>query len=319
MTALLSIFATAILPIVALAGVGVLLGRRREVDIGPLNPVTVYVLVPALVFHSVATATLAESTLVRIGMATAAYMAVMLVIAEAVGRLLGEREPILSALVLVSVFPNSGNYGIPLSEFAFGVDGRSTAVLYLTVQSVIIYTVGIYVASRGGGSRGLDGMKRALEIPLVYAVVAAVLVRWLGVVPPSDGTAMRTIELVGNASIPLMLLILGVQLAGTDYGTALSRVGPATVLKMGVAPVVGVGVALLVGFQNPTVARTFVLECATPAAITPLLLVVEFGGESAGDGLSVAEYVSTAVLVTTVVSVPLLTVLIAILESGVLL
>ena len=318
MTALLSIFATAILPIVALAGVGVVLGRRRDVDIGPLNTVTVYVLVPALVFHSIATATLAEATLARIAVATVAFMLVMLVVAELVGRLLGESEPILSALVLVSAFPNSGNYGVPLSEFAFGVDGRGTAVLYLTVQGIVLYTVGVYVAGRGGGSRGITGMKRALELPLGYAVVAAVLARWLDIVPPADGTAMETLGLVGNASIPLMLLILGVQLADTDYGAALSRVGPAAVLKMGVAPLVGVAVALLVGFRNPTVARTFVLECATPAAITPLLLVVEFGGESAGNGLSVAEYVSTAVLVTTLLSVPLLTLLIAVLDAGLL-
>jgi predicted permease len=129
---------------------------------------------------------------------------------------------------------------------------------------------------------------------------------------------MTTLELVGNASIPLMLLILGIQLADTDYGAAFSKVGVPTALKMAVAPVIGAGIALLVGFENPTVGRTFVLECATPAAITPLLLVVEFGGESAGEsGLSVAEYVSTTVLVTTLLSVPVLTVLIAVLESGV--
>jgi hypothetical protein len=318
-SSLLSIFATAILPIITLAGVGMLLGRLREISIDPLNTVTVYVLVPSLIFHSIATASLGGSTLARIGVATATYMVAMVVVAEAVGRLTGESEPVLSALVLVSAFPNSGNYGIPLSEFAFGADGRSTAVVYLTVQAVLLYTGGIYIAQRSGGTRGVGGMKRALKIPLVYAVAAALLARYLGLVPPAGSTAMATLELVGNASIPLMLLILGIQLSDTDYGAALSSVGKATVLKMGVAPLVGAGIALLVGFQNPTVARTFVLECATPAAITPLLLVVEFGGESAGDGLSVAEYVSTTVLVTTLLSVPILTVLIALLESGVLL
>ncbi|SDZ90983.1 hypothetical protein SAMN04488065_1163 [Haloplanus vescus] len=318
MSSLLSIFATAILPIITLAGVGMALGRARDIDIGPLNTVTVYVLVPALIFHSIATASFSGATLARIGVATAAYLGGMLVVAEVVGRVLGLDEPILSALVLVSAFPNSGNYGVPLSEFAFGVDGRSTAVVYLTVQTVLVYTIGIYIAQRSGGSHGLSGMKRALEIPLVYAVAAALLVRWLGVAPPADGTAMATLELVGNASIPLMLLILGIQLTDTDYGAALPQVGVASLLKMAVAPAVAVGVALAVGFDNPTVARTFVLESATPAAITPLLLVVEFGGESAGDGLSVAEYVSTTVLVTTLLSVPVLTLLIAALESGLL-
>ncbi|MFB6107778.1 MAG: AEC family transporter [Haloplanus sp.] len=313
---LVSIFATAILPIIAIGGVGVVLGRTHDVDIEPLNTVAVYVLIPALIFHSIATATLAQSTLVRIGVATAGYFVVMVAVSEATGRVLGESEPVLSALVLVSAFPNSGNYGIPLSAFAFGTDGRSTAVLFLTVQAILTYTVGIYIAQRSGGNHGYAGMKRALRIPLVYAVVAALLVRWLGVVPPADGTTMQTLALVGNASIPLMLLILGVQLAETDYGTALARAGSATVLKTVVAPAVGVAVALVVGFTNPTVARTFVLECATPAAVTPLLLIVEFGGESAGNGLTVAEYVSTVVLVTTVLSVPLLTLLIAAMEAG---
>jgi len=317
-TALLSIFATAILPIIALAAVGVALGRLRDIDIEPLNTVTVYVLVPALIFHSIATASFGGATLARIGAATVAYLVAMVVVAEAVGRLFGMDEPLLSALVLVSAFPNSGNYGIPLSEFAFGATGRSTAVVYLTVQGVLLYTGGVYIAQRGGGTHGLGGMKRALGIPLVYAVVAGVLARWLGVVPPAEGTAMTTMALVGNASIPVMLLILGIQLADTDYGAALSEVGAASVLKMAVAPAVGAAIALLIGFENPTVARTFVLECATPAAITPLLLVVEFGGESAGGDLSVAEYVSTTVLVTTLLSVPVLTVLIAVLESGVL-
>ena len=318
MTALLSIFATAILPIITLAAVGVVLGRARDIDIDPLNTVTVYVLVPALIFHSIATASFGGATLARIGVATVVYLVAMVAAAEAVGRLFGMDEPILSALVLVSAFPNSGNYGIPLSEFAFGATGRSTAVVYLTAQAVLLYTGGVYIAQRSGGTHGFGGMKRALKIPLVYAVVAGVLARWLGVVPPAEGTAMTTLALVGNASIPVMLLILGIQLADTDYGAALAEVGVASVLKMAVAPALAVGIALLVGFDDPTIARTFVLECATPAAITPLLLVVEFGGESVGDGLSVAEYVSTTVLVTTVLSVPVLTLLIAVLESGVL-
>jgi predicted permease len=318
-TSLLAIFATAILPIVTLAGVGVALGRAREVDVEPLNTVTVYVLVPALVFHSIATASLSGGTLARIGVATVAFAVAMLAVAAAVGRLLGESEPFLSALVLASAFSNSGNYGLPLSEFAFGLDGRNTAVVYLTVQGVILYTLGVYVAQRGTGRRGLGGVRRVFELPLVYAVVAALLVRWLGVVPPAGGTAMRTLALVGNAAIPLMLLILGIQIANTDYAATLSRVWTATALKTLVAPAVGVAVALAVGFQNPTVARTFVLECATPTAVTPLLLVVEFGEEGGPAGEpSVAEYVGTAILVTTVLSVPALTLLIALLQSGLL-
>ena len=314
---LVSIFATAILPIVALAGVGVALGRRTEVDPGGLNTVTLYVLAPALVFHSLATTTLSASTLAAVVVAVVAYHLAMIVVAEGIGRALGVNEPLLSAVVLVSAFPNSGNFGIPVSEFAFGPTGRSTAVLYLATQAVLIYTVGVFIASRGGGSGGVAGVKRVFRIPLVYAVVLALAARALGVVPPAASTLMATVELVGESSIPLLLLMLGIQLSRTDYGAALSRVGVPAVLKMVVAPLVAVGVALVVGFDEPTVARVFVLESAMPAAITPLILLTEFADVEV-EGLSVPEYVSTAVMVTTLVSVPLLTLLIALLQTGVL-
>ncbi len=312
---LVSIFASAILPIVAIAGVGFVLGRVQDVDAGPLNTVTVYVLAPALVFHSLATTGLSGRTLASVVVAVVAFHLVMIVVAQGVGRLVGESDPLLSALVLVSAFPNSGNYGVPVSEFAFGQTGRSTAVLYLSTQGVLLYTLGVYIATRGGGDTGLDGLKRVFTVPLVYAVVGALAIRWAGVVPPGDSTTMQTLELVGESSIPVMLLILGIQLARTDYGAALTRVGVPTALKMLVAPVVATGVAFAVGFQELTVARVFVLESAMPVAITPLILLMEFSDVEV-EGMSVPEYVSTAVFVTTLVSVPLLTVLIFILQSG---
>ena len=196
---LLSIFATAILPIIAIAAAGFVLGTFRDIDVEPLNPVTVYVLVPALVFHSIATTDLGGETLVKVLLGVGVFIVLMAVIAEGVGRALGEEEPIHSALVLVSAFSNCGNYGIPLSEFAFGTIGRATAVLYLVGQSVVIYTVGVYLASRSGGARGLGALRMVFELPLVYAVVLAAGVRWLGVLPPTDGTVMTTIKLVGDA------------------------------------------------------------------------------------------------------------------------
>jgi predicted permease len=91
---------------------------------------------------------------------------------------------------------------------------------------------------------------------------------------------METVGLVGDAAIPLMLVILGIELARTDYAAALGSVGTATALKMAVAPVVGLGVSLALGFGDETVARVFVLESATPAAVTPLILLIEFGDRS---------------------------------------
>ncbi|WP_284014317.1 AEC family transporter [Halobaculum litoreum] len=314
--ALLDIFAGAVLPIVAVAAVGFVLGRTSDVDTDPLNTVVVYVLAPALVLHSLATADFSGETIAKMTVAVTAYIVGMVVVAEGVGRLLGESEPRLSALVLAATFPNCGNYGIPLSDFAFPGGGRAAAVLYLAIQAVLIYTVGVYVASRAGGGGGLQGVRRVLRIPLVWAVPAALGARALGLVPAADATAMQTLQLVGDSSIPVMLLILGLQLARTDYGAALSQAAVPSVLKMVVAPAVAVAVALAVGFGDATVARVFVLESAMPAAVTPVILVGEFADDLDVGGVSVPEYVSTVILVTTLASIPMLTALIALLESG---
>ncbi|WP_222915210.1 AEC family transporter [Natrinema sp. SYSU A 869] len=317
MADLVSIFGSAVGPIIAIAGVGYVLATVKEIDPEPLNTAVVYVLAPALVFHSLAVTKLEAATLLRVTVGIAIFTAVMWGIAELAGRAVGEREPALSALILVAIFCNSGNLGIPVSDFAFGEVGRQTAVLFLSVQSVLMYTIGVYVASRSSGSAGLEGVRRVFYIPLAYAVIAALLARALDLVPPADAAAMETLQLVGDASIPLMLLILGVQLARADTASAVSRAWPATALKMGLAPVVGLGVALLVGFENPTVARVFVLETAMPAAVTPLILVIEFAGSARTEGVLVSEYVSTCVFLTTLLAIPVLTALIAVLQSGV--
>jgi predicted permease len=312
----ISVFTTAILPIVAVGGVGYLLGSLRDIETDSLNTVVVYVLAPALVFHSLATTTLAGSTLVRITAAVVLFHLGAILVAEVAGRAVGASPTALAALILVTAFPNTGNYGIPVSNFAFGETGRATAVVALSVQAVLIYTLGVYIAGRGSAGGVAAGVRRVFSVPLVYAVVAALLARWLDVLPPADASAMSTLQLVGDSAIPVMLLVVGIQLARTDVGSTLSAVGGAVALKMVVAPVLGVGVALAVGFSDPVVARTFVLETAMPSAVTPIILVGEFAeGEVAG--VPVGEFVSTAIFATTLVSVVTLTAVIAILQTGV--
>ena len=316
---LLGTFGSAILPVVAIASVGFALGRLKDVDPGGLNTVTVYVLAPALVFHSLAVSELTGGAIARVTVGVIAFTTVMALIGEVVGRLSGETDPMVSALVLVAAFSNAGNLGIPVSDFAFGEVGRQTAVLFLSVQAVLMYTLGVYAAARAGGSAGLSGVERVFRIPLVYAVAAALIARAMDVVPPADTAGMEALGLVGDSAIPVMLLILGIQLARTNYGDALSRATTGTALRLGVSPFVGLGIALVLGFEDPTVARTFVIECAMPAAVTPVILTVEFAADRQVGAITVPEYVSTCVLVTTLISVPLLTGLIALLQSGLLL
>ena len=307
----------AILPVLAIAGTGFLLGKGRDIDVDPLSTVTIYILLPALVFTSLATTTLGGGAVVSLAIGLLVFTLFMVGLSEGAAWFLDETGAVRSGMVLTSTFSNAGNYGIPLSAFAFGAVGRSTAVVYIVVQAMLMYTLGVYVASRGAAGEWRESVTEIFRLPLVYAVLLAGATRALGVVPPPESTIMQAISLTGDAAIPVMLVMLGIQLANTNYGSTIRRVWAPVTLKTFVAPLVAVGIALPLGFADPTVARVFVLECAMPAAITPLMLSIEYGGD--GGAVSGAEYVSTTIMVTTLLSIPALAVLIAVLQSGVIL
>ena len=314
---LVSAFTSAILPIVSVMGLGYLLASTLDLDVGPLNDVALYLFLPALIFHSIVTTTLSGATVARIFAGVALFVVATMGVTELADRLLGVPEPYRSADVLAGALPNAGFYGIPLAEFAFGAVGRTTAVIYITAQAFLMYTLGVYVASRGGGEAGIGAVKEIFRLPLVYAIAAAGVVRFLGVAPPTDGTFMSTARLVGDASIPLMLVIVGIQLSGLAYGNV-RRVLRPSVIKLFLAPLVGFAVAVaLGGFGDLAVARVFVLLCATPVALIPLALTLSYSDTAERDGLSASEYLTMTIFVTTIASVPVLTVLITLLQDGV--
>lgn len=313
---LLSVFVTVLLPVIAVSAAGYLLGRLRGIAVEPLNSVAVYVLLSALVFHSLATTTVGTDTVAKLLGGVGAYVLMMVAVAAAVGRLFDAPGPLAGALVLTSAFPNSGNYGIPLAEFAFGPAGRDVAVLFPVSQTVLFWTVGVYVVSRGADTGWRRALRTVFRLPMPYVVVGALLARWLGVVPSAGSTAMATLSLVGNAAIPMMLVVLGVQLSTVDYAGTAARIGIATLLKMGVAPLIGIAVALALGFDDPTAARVFVLEASMPAAVSVLVLLIEVGDGATVDGVAAADYASAAVFVTTLLSVPVVTLLLAALDAG---
>jgi len=313
---LLSVLTSAVGPPLSIAAAGYLLGRWKDVDIEPLSTVTIYLLMPALIFHSIATMPIAVGTVGSLVATMVVFTGAVAGLAAVVGTLVGESGIVLRSGTMAAAIPNAGNFGIPVATFAFGDVGRTTAVLFVLVQNVLMYTVGVYALSSGGDGTHVAALKRVLALPLTWAVGAAGGVLALDVVPPDGGSVMGTVSMVGDASIPVFLVILGLQLADMRPASALRRTLPMVGVKVLVAPVVALAAVLAVGVTDSTAARAFVMLAAGPAGVTPLVLAIEFG-EDTGD-LSAAEYVGTVVFLSIVGSLPVVTGLIVLLRTGVL-
>lgn len=182
-------------------------------------------------------------------------------------------------------FGNTGNLGLPLALFAFGQAGFDFAVVIFAVMAILSFTFGIWVVAGGGTPLN------AIREPLVWGVVAGAAFLALGwQVPDWLGASL---DLVGQMSIPLMLLTLGVAISRLQpraFGTAAWL----CLLKLGLCVAVPLGVGLALGLDRLPLA-VLVLQVATPVAVTSYMLAAKYEAE--------ADAVAGLVVVSTLLSV----------------
>ena len=146
---LISILLNNIVPIFLAIGAGFALARFSEIDPAPISKAILYIFAPSFVFSLLTTIEVQPSEVGRIIAACVASVLVSGGLAWLVSRAMGLERVMTTALMIVAMFANSGNYGLSLNELAFGDEAVARAVLYFVTSSVLTYTLGIYLASSG--------------------------------------------------------------------------------------------------------------------------------------------------------------------------
>ncbi|KYK36076.1 MAG: hypothetical protein AYK19_09665 [Theionarchaea archaeon DG-70-1] len=285
-----------LLPIFLIFGVGFILGKRKNPDPRPIAHVSIFVLLPSLVFTSFLREDILGS-LALTGVYITAFTVFMYVLSVVTCKLLKFDRALQSAFLLSVLFTNSGNYGVPLCTFAFGEEGMVNALAYMTFGSVIMYTLAVYVASRGTCSMR-DSFKNIFAIPLIYAVVIASVFSYFHVSVPSF--LVKPITLLGSAAIPVAMVLLGIQLSRTEVQKAYKPLVLSIVFRLLLSPFVGILITELMGVHG-VLRSVLILESSMPTAVNSALIAIEFDAKPG--------YVSTVVLISTVLSIFSLTAL----------
>ncbi len=291
-----------ILPIFLVAGLGAIFWATFRPDVRSLTRVAFYILSPCLVFSSLTTNSLPASEFWQLaGFATSTVL-VGGAIAWIAGRMLRLQRSMVAALMLTCMFVNGGNYGLSLNLFAFGESAMARAVVYYIVSTVGIYSLGVFVASNGRVS-ALSALKAMIKVPALYALTLAGVMRWQVWVAPS--WVQRPMDVLAAAAIPVMLLILGMQMAQAPRFLQWRWVGLVTLVRMLVMPLIAFGLANLFHLTGPA-RRAGVIEASMPSAVLVTVLAIEYDLEP--------MLVTEAVVFTTLVSPITLTPLIALLQ-----
>ncbi len=292
----LEVFVNVLLPIFLIFGLGYLLGKKKNVEAHSVAHLSIYVLLPALVFTSFLERNVLNS-LALTGVFILVFTIVMYILSVVTCKILKYDKNMESAFLLAVLFTNSGNYGVPLCAFAFGEEGMVNALAYMMYGSVIMYTMAVYIASRGTFN-ARQSLFNIFRIPLIYAVVAACLLSYFEVDVPAFITA--PMSLLGSAAIPVAMILLGIQLSRTHVHTDYHPLVLSNIYRLALSPFLGIAITHFMGVEG-LLRSVLIIECSMPTAINAALIAIEFDAKPG--------FVSSAVLTSTVLSIGSLAVL----------
>jgi malate permease and related proteins len=304
------VFAQVLLPIVVVVSLGYLLRRYVALDVRSVNRMSIYLFSPVLIFTLLTQVRITPTETLRISAFMIGFILLIGAITWLFCRALGYDRANTAALLLCVMFMNAGNYGLPVSRFAFGEEGFQLAALFFVVQAIMAQTLAVYIAAAGGQSGWREGLLRLLRMPQIYAVVAALLIRAVGIDLNPEGTRLidevfRGLDLVAEAGIALLLVILGMQLAESEGISELRLVGLATGLRLLLSVPLALALVWVVGLEGLP-AKLAVLLTSMPTAVNMIILAVEFDLRP--------QFVANVVTASTVASLLSLTLLLAVMQ-----
>jgi predicted permease len=300
---MLTLFVNVVLPVFIVAGLGYVVERRLHLPIAPFNQVVLYVLMPAFVFTSLLGVDFRSEEPIKITLFTFLLAIAMLALAFVIVRAARLDRQTSSAFMLTAAFPNLGNYGLSVVLLAYGREGLAVGVILLAVQSLYGITLAIFIASSGTASLARS-LGEVFRQPMIYTVLAGLFFNLSGV--PVPGFVSAALALPSQAAIPLMLLVLGMHVAGTTGIERRGLVSVAVVTRLVIGTLVGWALTVALGLEG--VARdVMIIGSAMPTAVFTILTATQYDARP--------RFVSDVVVVSTLASIVSVTAVLAVLSG----
>ncbi len=293
---LATIFLNVVIPVFALVLIGALAGRWLALDTRTLTRFAYYLLTPAFVFNIIGTADVSAElalrmigfiALVEIGLAFLGFL---------VARLLGRPSKMVGAYILIAVFGNVGNFGLPLIEFRLGPDALIPATVFFVSVSMIAFTIGVAAATGSQGSK-LNALVSVIKTPALIALPFALFFNMTGG-PPLF--LARIAGLLGGAMVPTMLVTLGVQLTQMKHFRLSADMLIASGVRLLGGPLLAFLLVIPFGLTG-LVRGAGILQASMPSAVLASIIALEHD--------LLPDFVTPTVLLSTLLSLFTLTLL----------
>lgn len=297
---LVSIFFNVISPVFALVAIGWFAGPRLGLEARTLSRAAYFLFIPAFVFSTLSKATIEADLALRMISYTAVVHITVALVGFLIAWMLGKSTKMIGAYTLIAVFGNVGNFGFPIIQFHLGESAIEAATVYFLGIMVISFIIGVMAANWHKGGSG-SAILEVFKTPALIATVPAILFNWFDLSTPL--MIDRIFGLLGQAMVPVMLVALGVQLAGTkslklDWDTLIT-----SAIRLLAAPALAFALASFFGLDG--VERgAGIMQAAMPAAVLTSIIALEYD--------LLPDFVTRTVLFSTLASVVTLTLILTI-------
>ncbi len=296
---LVSIFFNVITPVFATVLTGLVAAKPLQLEARTLSRTAYYVLIPCFIFSVLGSAEINPILVTRMLLFILVVQLAVTLLGYVVAKLLGHSGKMVGAFMVIAVFANVGNFGLPLITFHLGETAIFAATIYFLGIVVISFIISVAAANWvTGGS--VQAIVAVLKTPALLAVPPAILVNALALPIPLFLT--RITDLLGSAMVPIMLLSLGVQLANTERIRLDRDIAIASAVRLLGAPLIAILLATpfaLTGIER----GAGILQAGMPAAVLCSIIALEYD--------LVPDFVTKTVLFSTIASVVTLTFLLA--------
>ena len=277
----------AVLPVGLIILIGFVVGRTLPLQRSTLSQLALYVLSPALVIDSLYRTELSLNSSIGLLIGFAITSVLIYLAVWAIGKLFKLPVTLTRGITAVVMFPNNGNMGLPVATFALGAAGLDRAIVYMIGSSFLMFCFGPAMI-RGKGI--VAGFKLTLKLPLIWAILFGLGLRWSSVEIPWQ--LDRGIQQLGAAAIPIALILLGIQLSESNFKPKIREIITA-IARLLIAPTVAYFIGRLLQLELLSL-QVLVLQSAMPTAVNSFVIVSEFGGDK--------DLVARAIVTSTIMS-----------------
>ena len=294
-----------ILSIVLMIALGYILKRIDFLsfkDVDTLNNIVIYIFLPSMIFHALYTADL--SLMPQLGILPFVILASSFItgcISYFILKSFNISDKRLWSILITVMIANTGFMGYPISLGIYGYEGFLRAI-FCDIATMFLFLILSFILILKFGGSIKTAVKKIALFPPVWAIILGISLNSLNI--PIGPVLDNTINYLGNAAIPLIMLSLGVSIDLGGLKRSKYAIIFTSLIKLAFFPFIAFLIVSFLGLVDLQY-NVSIVEAAMPSGMLSLLLAITYKLDY--------ELTSDCILINTVfslVSLPIIIMLI---------